>query len=81
MKALLMLLMAFACPAHADPATYTLDLEARWQADMAVVVASERLAVQARALGLAPVRVAAGPTPSQMAAAALALHADVKQTR
>ena len=55
--------------------------QARWQADMAVVVASERLAVQARALALAPVRVAAGPTPSQMATAALALHADVKQTR
>jgi uroporphyrinogen-III synthase len=54
---------------------------ARWQADMAMVVASERLAVQARALGLAPLRVAAGPTAAQMAAAAVALHADMKQTR
>ena len=54
----------------------------RWQADMAVVVvASERLAVQARALGLAQVRVAEGPTAAQMAAAAAALHADAKQTR
>ena len=35
MKALLMLLMAFACPAHADPATYTLDAahtQVHWEA-------------------------------------------------
>lgn len=54
---------------------------ARWQAGMAVVVASERLALQARALGLATVRVAAGPTAAQMAAAAVALHADRTQDR
>lgn len=54
---------------------------ARWQADMAVVVASERLAMQARALGLAPVRVASGPTAAKLAAAAIALRAEVRQTR
>lgn len=50
-------------------AQLTPDWQARWQARMDVVVASERLRVQVRGLGFAHVVVADGPTPQQMAAA------------
>jgi len=50
-------------------AQLTPDWQARWQARMDVVVASERLRVQVQGLGFAQVVVADGPTPQQMAAA------------
>ena len=45
--------------------------QARWHSDASVVVASERLAAQARALGLDRCTLAHGPTARQMADAAM----------
>lgn len=50
----------------------------RWQQQLAVVAASERLQEQALALGLRAVRQAEGPRPHQLVAAAARLAADCR---